>query len=164
LPPRTEVGDTEMPASPIGLIVRVAVTDVAPAVAVIVGADPVVEANVIIVNVAVLDPAATVTVAGTVALELLEVSVRTVPPAGAALEIVTVAVDELPAMTVVGDNDKAVGSMRFRTLLTIPERMGAPHPDAVSHPGPAVEVWLFGKRPFVPEITSKKTVGSPFQE
>lgn len=66
------------------------------------------------VNVAVLDPAGTVTLASTVAaVVLLEDKVTLVPPAGAAAFRTTVAVDELPRFTVVGlsvnDTGAAVG-------------------------------------------------------
>lgn len=163
-PPRTEVGNMEIADKVIGLMVSVAVTEAPPAVAVMVGVDPVVDATVLTVNVAVLDPAGTVTVAGTVALVPLEASVTTVPPVGAALEIVTVAVEEFPAISVFGDSERPVAVIRLRTLLTMPDMIGAPQPDAVSQPTPAVEVWPLGRVPFVPETTSKNTLESPFQE
>jgi|HubBroStandDraft_6_1064221.scaffolds.fasta_scaffold68908_2 hypothetical protein len=58
---------------------------------------------VVIVKVALVFPAVTVTLAGTVAtaVELLE-SVTTVPAAGAGPEIVTVPVDGVSPLTVVG--------------------------------------------------------------
>ena len=58
------------------------------------------------VKVAVFAPAATVTVAGTVALAELEVSATTDPPVGAAELRVTVAVEVKPPVTLVGDNVK----------------------------------------------------------
>ena len=58
---------------------------------------------VLTVNVAVVDPAATVTFEGTVAAAvLLLVSVTTAPPVGAAPFSVTVPVDDAPPVTVVG--------------------------------------------------------------
>jgi hypothetical protein len=54
------------------------------------------------VNVAVVAPAATVTVAGTVAAPVLLDSVTVIPPAGAALVSVTVPVDEAPPVTLAG--------------------------------------------------------------
>ena len=58
---------------------------------------------VVTVNVALVAPAATVTFAGTVAAAvLLLVSVTTAPPAGAALFNVTVPVEEVPPVTLVG--------------------------------------------------------------
>src|SRR5262245_43022913 len=59
---------------------------------------------VVTVNVALSDPPGTVTVAGTPATELLENNCTTVPPGGAALSIVTVPVDGLPPLTLVGLN------------------------------------------------------------
>lgn len=57
---------------------------------------------VVIKKVAVVAPAATVTLAGTVAAALLLDSVTIAPPAGATLPNVTVPVDPLPPTTAVG--------------------------------------------------------------
>ena len=58
---------------------------------------------VVTVNVAVVDPAATVTLAGTcAAVVLLLVNPTVAPPVGAAALNVTVPVDELPPVTLVG--------------------------------------------------------------
>jgi hypothetical protein len=59
-------------------------------------------AVVLTVNVAVVAPAATVTLAGTVAAALSLDSATTAPPEGAELPSVTVPVEELPPLTVVG--------------------------------------------------------------
>ena len=60
-------------------------------------------ATVVTVNVALVAPAATVTLVGTVATDvLLLLSVTTAPPVGAALLNVTVPVEELPPVTLVG--------------------------------------------------------------
>ena len=56
---------------------------------------------------AVVAPAATVTLAATVAAALPLDSVTTAPPAGAALLRVTVPVEEFPPTTVAGLNDTA---------------------------------------------------------
>ena len=58
--------------------------------------------RVVIANVAVVAPAATVTLAGTVADALLDASVTTRPPAGAADDSVTVPVLDTPPATDVG--------------------------------------------------------------
>jgi hypothetical protein len=58
--------------------------------------------EVVIVNVAEVAPAATVTLAGTVAEALLLASETTTPPLGAALVRVTVPVDDVPPVTLVG--------------------------------------------------------------
>ena len=57
---------------------------------------------VVTVKVAVVAPAATVTLAGGVAAALLLDKVTVSPPVGAALPKVTVPVDELPPVTEVG--------------------------------------------------------------
>jgi hypothetical protein len=58
---------------------------------------------VVAVNVAVVAPASTVTVAGTwAAAVLLEVKLTTTPPVGAGLSKVTVPVDDTPPSTVAG--------------------------------------------------------------
>jgi hypothetical protein len=59
-------------------------------------------AVVVTVKVAVVAPAATVTLAGTVADALLLDKLTAVPPVGAALLRVTVPVEEAPPVTVVG--------------------------------------------------------------
>jgi hypothetical protein len=61
-----------------------------------------VTAVVVTVNVAVVAPAGTVTLAGTVADALLLVSVTTVPPEGAGPFSVTVPVEEVPPFTLDG--------------------------------------------------------------
>jgi hypothetical protein len=60
-------------------------------------------ADVVIVKVAVELPAATVTVAGTVAAEELELNDTETPPAGADPVNVTVACELVPPITDVGD-------------------------------------------------------------
>jgi hypothetical protein len=59
---------------------------------------------VVTVKVAVVAPAATVTLPGTVVAAESSASVTIAPPAGAALVSVTVPVDELPPVTLVGLN------------------------------------------------------------
>jgi hypothetical protein len=57
---------------------------------------------VVIVNVALVEPAGTVTLAGTVAAALPEVRLTDIPPVGAGPVKVTVPVDDVPPMTAVG--------------------------------------------------------------
>ena len=71
-------------------------------------------ARVVTVNVALVVPAATVTLAGTVAAAvLLLASVTTAPPAGAALLNVTVPVAEAPPVTAVGLRDTELSAGGF---------------------------------------------------
>ena len=71
----------------------------------------VVTALVVTVNVALLAPAATVTLAGTVAVAVLLVRATAAPPVGAGPLSVTVPVEEDPPFTVVGlsATDESVG-------------------------------------------------------
>jgi len=72
------------------------------------------------VNVAVVAFAATVTLAGTVAAAvLLLLSVTTAPPAGAAALKVTVPVDELPPVTVVGFRLTPLGTAGVTPRLAV---------------------------------------------
>ena len=57
---------------------------------------------VVTVKFALVDPAVTVTLLGTLAEELLLESATTVPPEGAAADSVTVPWEELPPVTLVG--------------------------------------------------------------
>src|SRR5262245_12415355 len=84
---------------------------------------PAVTAFVVIANVAVVAPAATVTDAGTVAtLVLLLVSVTTAPPAGAAVVRVTVPVLSAPPVTVDGFTviEGSAGAAIFTTKPSFP--------------------------------------------
>jgi hypothetical protein len=71
---------------------------------------------VVTVNVAVVLPAFTVTVAGTVAAALLLDSVTTEPPDGAAPVRVTVPVDELPPATAVGFSETLDSAVAGETV------------------------------------------------
>jgi hypothetical protein len=78
---------------------------------------------VVTVNVALVAPAATVTLAGTVATDvLLLLSVTTAPPVGAALLNVTVPVEELPPVTLVGFRltDETAGAFTVKAALCVP--------------------------------------------
>jgi len=119
LPPKTLVGDKVSAVTVGGLIVNVAVADLPLAVAVIVAAALVDTGTVVTVKVALVAPAATVTEAGTVALALLLDRLTASPPVGAALEIVTVPVEDAPPITVVGANAsaEAVGAVIVRVAV-----------------------------------------------
>lgn len=88
-----------------GVTVSVAVLVTAPSLAVIVADVDVVTELVVIGNVAINAPAATVTLAGTVAAALLLVRATVHPPVGATVERRTVPCDAAPAVTVVGLTD-----------------------------------------------------------
>lgn len=83
---------------------RVAVALFPFTVAVIVAVTAALTAAVVTVNVADVCPAATVTVPGTIADELLDASATNKPPVGAGPLSVTVPVDDVPPATVVGFN------------------------------------------------------------
>jgi len=104
VPSRTTVGLSATEATVAGLIVSVADWGEVPVVAVIT-ADVTVETAVVdTAKLAVVDPAATVTVVGTVAAELPLDRVTIVPPAAAGPLNVTVPVEEAPPDTDVGFN------------------------------------------------------------
>lgn len=108
LPPRTEAGATVTLETVGGVMVRVAFWEPLPRepeiVAVVVVATAVVET----VKFAEVDPAATVTEAGTVALALSELRLTGTPPVGATPLIVTVPVEGVEPATVVGDSESEV--------------------------------------------------------
>ena len=81
---------------PAGVIVKVADCVTEPNVAEMVEVVEAETAVVLTVNVPVVAPAATVTVAGTVALEDVDASFTLSPPVGAAPLIVTVPVEDAP--------------------------------------------------------------------
>jgi len=164
VPPVTTTGDTESVETAGGLIVIVAVTVVPPAVAEIVDVCAVAKGTVLTVNVAEVAPAATLTVAGTVASVSPDDKLTTRPPFGALPLRVTVPTAELPPATVAGAIASDEGSTVFRTLLTKPEKRMGPQPDAVSQPAVAIEVCPFGSPPLLPDVMSLKTVESPLKE
>jgi hypothetical protein len=102
VPPVTADGETVTLERALGLIVRFADCVVGPSVPLMAAVVTEATAVVVIVNVAVLEPAATVTVAGTVALVVLEAMPTIRPPLGALAPSVNVAVAEAPPDTDVG--------------------------------------------------------------
>jgi hypothetical protein len=103
-PPTTEVGFKVTDERVGALTVSVAVLETDPSFAVIVAVTFAAIAMVLTVKVLEALPEATVTDAGTVADVVLLVRLTTVPADGAAPVRVTVPVDELPPMTVVGES------------------------------------------------------------
>lgn len=81
-------------------------------------------ADVVIVNVAEVDPAATVTVPGAVALVVPVVMLTAIPPVGAFPLIVTLPVDELPPITDAGATVRLISAgesmVRVAVLVTLP--------------------------------------------
>ena len=101
-PPATDEGESETLAKDKGVIARPAVAETDPHFAVIVDEEAVDTAVVVTVKVALFAPAATDIEVGTVAIELLELSVTTAPPEGATPFKVTVPVDDAPPETDAG--------------------------------------------------------------
>ena len=89
------------------------------------------------VNVAVVDPAVTVTVPGTVAAKLLEANVMTVPPVGAGSLRVTLPVLVEPPMTDVGER---VNVLRDNGAVTVRAAEAATPPDVAVIVGLVVDV------------------------
>jgi hypothetical protein len=108
VPPTTLVGLNVRLTSVAAVIVSVADLVTPLHVALIVGFDVVDTALVLMVNVAVFAPAATVTLLATAA-GLPALSVTVMPPTGAGPLMVTVPVDELPPSTLAGLNVRPVG-------------------------------------------------------
>jgi hypothetical protein len=103
VPPVTLVGATDSVVSTGGVMIRVTVCIVSLALAEIVADVEVPTALVATAKVAVVAPAATVTLAGTVAAAVLLLErVTAVPPLGAAFVSVTIPVEEPPPVTVAG--------------------------------------------------------------
>ena len=127
-PPVTVEGFRVTPESDAGrAIVRSDVLVTPPATALIVATVAVETAVVATVNVAVVAPAFTVTLAGRVADRLLLERATVVPPVGAAPVSVMVPVEELPPTTVVGFNEipcsAELGNTVNAAVLVTPLRM-----------------------------------------
>jgi hypothetical protein len=87
-----------------GLMVSEACCELLPSVAVITAVVVVVTDVVVTVKVVLVDPLGTVTLFGTLALELLLLKLTTLPPEGAAELNVTVPIELFPPTTLVGFN------------------------------------------------------------
>ena len=98
-PPATVVGERLIPVRIGGVTVKVAVKEVAPSFPVMVTEVDEATPVVLTVNVAEVAPASTVTVAGSVALTLLELRLMTAPPGPAGPLSVTLPVEDVPPRT-----------------------------------------------------------------
>jgi hypothetical protein len=102
----------------------VAVAAICCLIAEIVTLDAGAEPGVVMENEADVEPATTVTLAGTVAAEVLELERQTgTPPAGAAAEIVTVPVALLPPTTAVGASVRLVGRGAVAVSVALAEEV-----------------------------------------
>jgi hypothetical protein len=108
---------------PAGVTVSVAVRATLPALAVIVTGVDAVTPVVVIANVALADPCATVTFAGILAAPLLSANVTTNPPAGAAAVNVTVPCDGLPPATEAGLTETADSAAGVAVLCGVKLRV-----------------------------------------
>jgi len=111
-PPWTLTGARASAETATRAMERTAVRVAPPRVAERVAEPLLVRGNVVTAKVAVVAPAATVTLAGTAAEALLLASVTTAPPAGAAADKVTVPVEPAPPTTEAGftDTDASVAT------------------------------------------------------
>ena len=120
VPPVTDVGEKVRVERTGALTVRTAVAEVLPTEAVIVGAVLDATGVVVIWKVAAVAPAATVTVAGVTALGSLEDKATLHPPVGAGAVKVTVPVEEVPPVTVLGARvkEEGAGGTTVKTVVT----------------------------------------------
>jgi hypothetical protein len=105
-PPATVLGLSDTETIKVGLTERTAVRVERPLVAVIVAVANVVAPTVVIMNVAVVAPSVTVTVAGTLTSALEELRDSGYPPVGAGPLSVTVPMDVFPPGTLVGETER----------------------------------------------------------
>jgi len=121
LPPRTVAGFNERAVTTAGLTVSVAAALLAPRTALMDGVVAAATPVVVTWKVAEVEPAVTVTVAGTVADGSLDESVTVVSAAVGPLSV-TVPVEEVPPVTVVGFSATVVttGARTFRAAVAVP--------------------------------------------
>lgn len=110
VPPTTVVGETDIDVSTAGVMRSEGLNVALPRDAEITAVVFVETAEVVIVNVPVVAPPATVTLAGVTALVELELKAIVRPPVGAAVFSDTVPVDELPPTTELGLRLKPVNA------------------------------------------------------
>jgi hypothetical protein len=110
LPPMTEFGDTAMLDRLAAKMAKDAVLVTPPSVPVIVAVILLGTGDVVIVNVAVVAPAATIIDDGMVAFIVLDDRLTTAPPAGAAKVSVTVPVAAVPPTTEFGETVRPFSS------------------------------------------------------
>lgn len=96
----------------------------------------------------------TVTDAGTFAHALSDVNMMVALLAPSGDLNVTVPTDVVPPGRLAGANVTAVSCGKLRTRATNPEKIIAPHPEAVSQPVVAFEAEPSGNVPVVPEVMS----------
>ena len=114
--------------------------------------------EVVTEKLAVVCPAATTTLCGTVAAVVLLDRNTAAPPDGAAMFSETVPVEELPPVTEVGIsvNDET------ESVVAVPQKPGVPPPPQVwpkSHPQVIVPPHPSAIAPHVPGVTSKQLLG-----
>jgi hypothetical protein len=111
VPPTTEVGENAMLERPGASMLRSAVSATPPSVAVIVAVAVLETECVVTVKVVDVVPAVMVTLEGTELSVVSEVESETTVSTGAGKDKLTVAVDELPPITAVGDKVKPVSDV-----------------------------------------------------
>jgi len=119
VPPVTEVGAMDRANAKAGLTVRTAVAVTEPVDAEMVATVEAATFEVVTVNLAVVAPAATNTLDGTLALALFEERLTMSPPVGAFAFSVTVPVEGVPPKSVVGETETLLmdGAQTFRAAV-----------------------------------------------
>lgn len=166
LPPTTEAGANVRSVNAGALIARFAVPDLPLAVAVIVAVTGAATPVVVTVKVPVVAPAATVTVAGTVAAALFDARLTVKPPVGAAPVRVTVPVDVAPPRTDVGLSETAEtpAGVTVRFALAVPPLAAAEIEAVVLAPTAVVETVNVAVVAPAATVTVAGTVAAPLPE